>query len=356
MKTLLLSTVSEFFRRRAGTFLVLAGILFGFLSAAEHHAFAVFFLTGSYGMVFLLAIWLAYSLICSQFVFSTWQQPEYTFIYNARIWPPLLRFGRLLLLSFGFLQPILFYGIYLFVIAVQDHFIYKIWPVFPFYFLLALLISGVAEWRLRNPVRYVRRQASSFFKWPFARPVSWLYWALEWLIRERGITLLVGKLGAILVAAGTMLYYSTDQYDLRLPAVGLSFAYLLNSGISMELYKWESEVCLWERSMPVSSLRRFARVLAFHAIVILPEILVAIRNATLNAGEIGQLYLLGLTIVTLSHLILYKKQSQPDDLARIFLFGFIGLTLLILYKIPLLVLVLAGMLFSAWIYPRWYKI
>lgn len=356
MKTLLTSTVYEFFRRRAGMFLVLLGILFGFMGGAEHHAIAVFFLTGSYGMLYLFCIWLLYSLVCAQFVFQLWKLPEYTFIYDARVWPVFVRLKRLTFMGLAFLQPILFYGIYLISIAAQDKVLANIWPVFIYYPLLAALLAGVAEWRLRNPVRYVATSRVVGIKWPFRRPVSWLYWSVEWLFQERGVTLLVGKIGPVLVATGTMLYYSTDVYDLRLPAVGLSLAYLLNFGISLEYYKWENEVCLWGRSMPVSPLRRFLRIVVFHAIIILPETFAAIRNAALSAGEIVQLYLLGLTILTIIHLFIYKKEGLPDDPLKVFLFGFVGLTLLILYKIPLLLLVAAGMLFSVWIYPRWYKI
>ena len=58
MKTILISTVSEFFKQRAGMFFVLIGILFGFLGGREHHAFAAFFLTDRFGMLYLFGIWL----------------------------------------------------------------------------------------------------------------------------------------------------------------------------------------------------------------------------------------------------------------------------------------------------------
>lgn len=91
-----------FFRQRAGMFLVLLGVLFGFLSANEHHAFAVFFLTGTYGMLALFVIWLIYSLLCAQFLINTWKLPEYTFIYHARMWPAQLRMRRFAIQALGF--------------------------------------------------------------------------------------------------------------------------------------------------------------------------------------------------------------------------------------------------------------
>lgn len=355
MKMLLISTVSAFFRQRAGTFLVLLGVLFGFLSANEHHAFAVFFLTGTYGMLSLFVIWLIYSLLCAQFLVNTWKLSEYTFVFHARTWPTFIRARRFAVQALGFLQPILYYGIYLLFIAIQDKLLGRLWPVIPFYIVLTLMLALTAEWRIRKPVLYVPVKGRSFIKWPFPRPALWLYWSMEWLVRERGVTLLVGKLGAMLVAAGTMLYYSTGEYDIRMPAVGLSLAYLLNLGLSLELYQWEGEIWLWGRSLPVPVWKRWGRVVTAHIVLIVPETLVVLRSGALGLAEVAQLYMLGLTILIVSHLYLYKRAGLPENAMQVFLFGFVGLTLLILYKIPLLLLSGCGLLFSLYALPKWCK-
>lgn len=351
MKMLLLSTVSAFFRQRAGTFLVLLGVLFGFLSANEHHAFAVFFLTGTYGMLSLFVIWLVYSLLCVQFLVNTWKLPEYTFIFRARTWPAFVRARRFSVQALGFLQPVLYYGVYLLIIAIQDKLLGRLWPVIPFYIVLMLLLTFTAEWRIRKPVLYVPVKSKSIIKWPFPRPSLWLYWSMEWLVRERGITLLVGKLGAMLVAAGTMLYYGTGEYDIRMPAVGMSLAYLLNLGLSLELYQWEADIWLWGRSLPVPLWKRWGRIVTAHGLLIVPETMVVLRSGALGFAEVAQLYLLGLTILIVSHLYLYKRSGLPENAMQVFLFGFVGLTLLILYKIPLLLLAAFGLLFS--LYASW---
>lgn len=356
MKTLLLVTVTEFFKQRAGMFFILLALLFGFLSGAEHHAFAVFFLTASNGMLYLGIIWLAYTLLCAQFLAALWKHPEYTFIYNARLWPSPLRTFRFGLLAIGFLQPLIYYGVYLIAVAVQDKLLAGLWPIFPYYFLLIIIIGAVAEWRIGNPQIFVEKDKKRFFKWPFKRFRSWTWWSLEWLFQEKGVTLLAGKLSAMLFTSGTLLYYSTDQYDLRLPAVGLSLAYLLNIGISFELYKWESETWLWGRSLPVSRWRRIGRIFLIHAIIIVPETLVSVRNGALSLREMMQLYILGLSVLVTTHLFFYKKEGLLEECMQAFLFGFIGLTLLILYKIP--VLIIAGMFvaFSFLAYPKWYRV
>ncbi|SKB93216.1 hypothetical protein [Dyadobacter psychrophilus] len=356
MKTLLLVTVTEFFKQRAGMFFVLLALLFGFLSGAEHHAFAVFFLTASNGMLYLGAIWLAYSILCTQFLTKLWKNADYTFIYNTRLWPLPLRVLRFSLLAIGFLQPLIYYGVYLIAVAVQDKLLSGLLPIFPYYLLLIITIGMAAEWRIRNPQFFIEKSKKRFFKWPFKRFNSWTWWSLEWLFQEKGVTLLAGKIGAMLFTLGTLLYYSTDQYDLRLPAVGLSLAYLLNIGISFELYKWESETWLWGRSLPVSRWRRIRRIFLIHAIIIIPETLVSVRNGALSLFEIMQLYILGLSVLVTAHLFFYKKEGLLEECMQAFLFGFIGLTLLILYKIPVLIIAVMFIAFAFMAYPKWYRV
>jgi len=352
MKTILITTVSEFFKQRAGMFFVLIGILFGFLSGNEHHAFAVFFLTDKYGMLYLIIIWLLYTLLCIHFLLNIWKQQAYGFIYYTRLWSTGKRFCRFIILALGFIQPLLYYGIYMFSVALKDKLLARIWPIFLFYIVLSLAIVGSADWRIRNPRLFVNKK-----QWisNFPRPVSWIYWSLEWLLREEGVTLLVCKTGSAIVFVGTLLYYGTDSsYDLRLPAIGLSLGYLLNIGLSYELFQWESLVWLWNRSLPTSMNRRFIRALILHAIIILPETMIIFRYDVLTLSETVQLYGLGLGILMTFHTYIYKKNGLLEDTMQAVLIGFIVLTLLVLYKIPVLIIAITGLGFSYYMYPKWF--
>jgi len=353
MKTILISTVSEFFKQRAGMFFVFIGILFGFLSGSEHHAFAAFFLTDPFGMLYLFLIWLVYTLLCIHFLLNLWKQPEYVFVYHTRLWSNALRLRRFGIMALGFFQPLLYYGIYMLSIAIQDKLLHRIGPVIPFYVLLSLAVILSAEWRIRNPRLFVNKK-QGMGSWQFPRPTSWVFWSLEWLFREKGVTLLVCKAGAALVTVCTLIYYSTDTYDLRLPAVGLSLGYLLNIGLSYELFQWESAVWLWSRSLPFSVNARFLRTLLLHMIIILPETLIALRYNMLTFLELIQLYCLGFSILMLFHVYLYKKNGLLEDTMQAVLLGFIGLTLLILYKIPILIIALVLLVFSYFMYRKWY--
>ncbi len=354
MKVLVLSTVREFYRQRAGFFLVVVFVLFGFLPSREHYAFAMFFLTDEWGMVALGAVWGVYTLLCAHFLANQLVQPEYTILHNARLWPSGRRCGRLLVMALGFLLPLIFYGIYVLSIARQEQVVEKTWPMFAYWLLLTLALTAVTEWRLRHPdIGSSSRKTN--FRLPFRRPARYVFWTLEWLLRDRGFTLLLSKVGVFLFMIAALVYDSTGTYDLRLPAVGFTLAYLLNAGLSYELYLWENEVWLWGKSLPFGEAKRFGRVVVLHALLLLPETFLAVGQGTrLHWYELAQLYALGLGALLLYHAQLYRKARLLEETLQPVAIGFIILTFAILYKIPiaLLALTLLGVAFTGW--RRWY--
>ena len=353
MKILMLSTVQAFFRQRAGMFFVLLAILFGFMGGREHYGFAIFFLTDPFGMFYLAGIWILYTFLCGHFISNLWTQPDYAFIYQTRLWPNFKRAGRFFLMALGFLQPILYYGIYILAIARQDRLLHRVWLIFIFYTLLSAAIVLVAEWRIRNPQLFNSKIKSSFIR-PFPRPVSWIYWSIEWLIREKGLTFLSCKIGSVGIIICTLIYYQTDVYDIRLPAIGFSLGYLLNIGLSFELFFWENDIWLWTRSLPISKPNRFVRTGIIYALLIAPETLVALRYQVISFWEVVQLYCLGLALILLFHTYLYKRSGLLEDMMKPVLSGFVILTFMILYKIPVSGIAAAGLVISYYLYLKWY--
>jgi len=352
MKVLLLATVRAFFRRRAGFFLVVLFLIFGFLTSREHYAFAAFFLTDECGMLTLFVIWSAFTLLGAQFINHQFAQPEFTFLHGARLWPPLTRIYRLGAMSLGLIQPLIYYGLYVVSIASQEGILHKTLPMFLFLPVLCMGLMGVAEWRLRHPdvASSARR---SGFRLPFKRPESQVFWVLEWLIRERGLSLMLTKLGAALFVLATLVYDRTGDYDLHLPAIGFTLAYLMNAGLSGELVHWENEVWLWGRSLPISLAKRFFSVLLLHALLLLPETLFAWRDGgdLLSPWEWVQLYALGISCLVLYHARLYQKDTKLKDSGTPIFVGFVALTLLVLYGVPIWVvsLLLLGLAGGIWV-------
>lgn len=353
MKVLLLATVREFFRQRAGFFLVVLFLIFGFLTSREHHAFALFFLTDEWGMITLFVIWSAFALLGAQFINHQFAQPEFTFLHGARLWSPSTRIYRLGAMSIGLVQPLIYYGLYVVSVAFQEGIMHKILPMFLFLSVLCVGLMGATEWSLRHPdVASAARKSG--FKLPFKRPKSEAFWVLEWLIRDRGLSLLLTKLGATLFVLATLAYDRTGDYDLRLPAIGFSLAYLMNAGLSGELFHWENEVWLWGRSLPLSLSKRFFSVVLLHALLLLPETLFAWRDGwnMLDLWEWIQLYAMGISCLVLYHARLYQKGSKLEDSGAPIFGGFMALTLLILYGVPIWVVSLLLLGLSGWIWIK----
>ena len=354
MKVFLLSTVREFYRQRAGLFLMVVFILFGFLSSREHYAFAVFFLKDDWGMIALMVAWIAYTLLCVQFLAHQLTQPEYVILQNAFLWPVGKRVIRLLAMALGLILPLILYGIYVFTIARQENLTGNTWPILPYWLLMSVCLMSVAEWRLRNPD--ISKAAKTTLRLPFRRPANYVFWTIEWLLRERGFTLLLSKVGVFLFMIAALVYDSTGTYDLRLPAVGFTLAYLLNAGLSYELYLWENEVWLWGKSLPFGAITRFGRVAILHAILLLPETFLAISYGTrLEWYELAQLYILGLSTLLLYHVSLYRAPKLLEETLQPVAIGFIILTFAILYKIPIALLALILLIFAFAGWRRWYN-
>ncbi|MPR33001.1 hypothetical protein [Salmonirosea aquatica] len=353
MKALLLSTVREFFRQRAGFFLVGIFLIFGFLTSREHYAFAMFFLTDDWGMLTLFVVWGGYILLCAQFIAHQWLRPEYVFLHNVRLWPFGRRLYRLSVMALGFIQPLLLYGIYVLSIARQEKILGSSWPLLVYWLILYLALVVVTEWRLRNP-DVASSARKSGVRLPFKRPAHMIFWTLEWLLRERGLTLLLTKVGALLFVTATLVYDHTGDYDLRLPAIGFTLAYLMNIGLSQELFEWDNQIWLWGKSLPISQGKRFLNVLILHAILILPETFVAVRGDTLgslSAWEWVQVFGLGLACLLLHHVRLYRKSYDPEKSSQSLLVGYLVLTFLILYSVPVWAL---GVVLLGWSMWMWY--
>ena len=335
MEMLFRSTVGEFYRQRAGFFLTVILLAFGFLSAREHTGIAIFLLSGRYGMICLAVTWALYTLMTQAFWNALWSSPEYSFVYHTRLIPVWRRLCWLGALAAGFLIPPLLYGLWIINVALSEGIFAGSIPVFSTWLILWALLILWSERKLRNQDTAVTQKAVPVAL-RFKRPVSWVFWTLEWLFREKSLTLLLCKGGAALFTVATLAYYGTDDYDLRLPAVGLSIAALANIGLSYEVFHWETGTWLWSRSLPVPFATRIRRLVLVHFFLLLPDFLLTIRYGylLLGAGELAEIFFLQISLLLWYHGTLYKDKILLEDSLGIVFILFIALTILILYNIP----------------------
>lgn len=335
MKTLFRSTVGEFYRQRAGFFLIIILLAFGFLSAREHAGIASFLLAGKSGTISLVVIWASYTLMAQIFWNALWSLPAYSFVYHTRLVPSARRLGWLGTLAAGFLIPPLLYGIWIVNVAVSEGIFLRSIPVFCTWLAMWLVLVLWSERKLRNQdTAVIKKAAPAALR--FKRPASWTFWTLEWLFREKSLTLLLCKAGAVLVTAATLAYYGTDDYDIRLPAIGLSIAALANIGLSYEIFHWETGIWPWSRSLPVSFPARAMRLVLVHFFILVPDFLLTVRYGytLLGFDEMSQIFFMQLSLLLWYHSTLYKENILLEDsLGPVFIL-FIALTILILYSVP----------------------
>ncbi len=341
----MISTVQEFYKARVGLFFVLIVVLFGFLSGVEHRAIALFFLGSNLGISSLFIVWLLYTFLCGQFILQLWKTPAYHFVYQTRLWSKAKQIKRFGWMAFGILQPLAYYGIFLFYIAFQENKWLGFWPVPLIFCALVLLILAITIWRIQNPVLYVAKDKSSLFKIPIIRPKSMIYWSLEYLIRQKSVTLLLSKFAVIIIFNAALSYYSIGEFDIRMPAWCLSLAYLLNLGLSYELYRWDTEIMIWARSLPIFLKTRYNRLLFSHVLLLLPETVLFFKSNELTFVEMASIYVLGWSLIMLFHTWFYYSKKSLEDSIQTVLFAFVALTFAILYKVS--ILLLAVVLFYA---------
>src|SRR5690606_9235316 len=213
--------------------------------------------------------------------------------------------------------------------------------------LLLILLILKLEWTIRHPA--IRNQLVSHNRLNMKRPVSFLYWTMEWLVRKRTLTLLITKSASAVLIAGVMLYYQTDEYDLRLPALGLILSTLLNTGLSAEVYTWQNQTWLWLRSLPIAPQKQILRIIHLHFLILVPELILTWRYGwtSLSGWEMMQLNLLSLSLILLVHSLFYRFNRPFEEMIQLLFWLFIGLTIVIMYKVSIVMvafsmLVIAG--------------
>ncbi len=339
--------VTEFYKQRIGFFVVSAAFAFGILSGREHVNIAQTALTNLPFLGLICSLWTGYTLMVIQWIRHHLSLPEYRFLYALRTIRSGQRMRYFLYTTLQLLAPVLLYGLFIVCIAFQKNILM---PVIILVSVIALLIMStllLLEWLIRHPA--IRSQSVRRKTLNLKRPVSFSYWTLEWLLRERTLTLLITKTASAVLIAGVILYYQTGEYDLRLPALGLTLATLLNTGLSAELFSWQNHTWLWLRSLPVSPQKQIIRILTIHFTILLPEIVITWRYGwgSLQWWEMIQLNLFCLTLILLVHSLFYLLNQTLEEMVRLLFWLFIGLTFIIMYKtsisvVAAIMLVVAG--------------
>ncbi len=358
MNILFKSLVLSFYRQRTGFFFVVLLLAFGIMSSREHLALAALIMGNFLALGITGLLWAAYMGMAGGYCITLLHQKNYQFVRETYLLPAHVRWRLWLEVSAGLSAPVLTYGAFILVTGLQQRAFVACTLLTA---ILLLLLTGTAfllERRTRIPLdSFGAVSRKAVLALPFRRKASWPLWTLEWLFRERGISLLLTKTMTFVLLAGVLPYYTPDTYDLRFPAFLFLVLSLLHIGLCRELFYWEHTVWSWQRSLPHSLLQRYSRLLLVLALLLLPEIFLTLRYGNLSATEILQLSLFSLSLVACYYTTLLVANPPLEAISGRLFAAFVAITFIILYHTPLSLaavslLVTSGLLFRKYPLPE----
>jgi hypothetical protein len=341
--------VRTFYKINAGFFLVVLGLCFGFLRKIEHIALAQFFVSSPYLLLLPILLWLLYTIKVVLYNRHAVAFPQNTFLGSFLFLQRRKRVVLLILIAVLQLLPIILYGFFLFSMAYGYQF-YSI--MYSIAGILGGMIILVAFSMHRNlfyqtrgrPITLIKR----IFDSKFTKPR--LQFFIEWVIRTQPAIFFGAKLFACAVIIGISRLYLFDEYDVRLMSLSVMLAAAANIGLTFQFHRFENYHFQWMKNLPISLAQRILFFLFTFIIVSMPEWIVLLRffPSQLSLFHYVELVIFGISLIFLAYTSLFIQYIAFEKLTQYMFYCFIGLMLLILFKVP--ILLLSGIQFFVGIY------
>lgn len=322
--------IQSFYAKNAGTFLVVALLAFGFLSAVEHKALITAALGSPFLLVIVCMLWGLYLLKTTSFIRQELSKPEHLFLQTFWLAATVERLILWLVVQFGLLFPILAYGGWMMQIAVTLQKWDSLLAIF--IWLIFLLAAGISlnDYRLRHPNPDSLRLPPFTVRLPYE-----LFFPIYWL-RYEPLVFILTKAFSCLLLVGVCQLYPTDDYDQRLLLIGLLLAILGHSQVSNQLTAFERQYLLILPNLPLSWEQRFARYVWIYGLIWLPELLILLRNCptAVRFDYVVWLWLTGWGALLLMHSLAYTQTILPERWLSGVIASFVVGLLLIMFGLP----------------------
>ncbi|GAB3913986.1 hypothetical protein GCM10028803_58720 [Larkinella knui] len=345
--------VRQFYLQNTGLFLVVLMLGFGFLSSTEHIALATYALTDWSFLGAYVVLWVLYTIHSLRFSLQVVQKTDLLQLF--RLIPPGKRVVLLYFLHLQLLAPVIGYAGFMIWVGNQQNATAANTGLVVIVSLLSLLPLPFVERALRNPnPEQFSGNISAWLRQRFATPYGLFF--IRYLFREQPATLLLTKIGSCLGILGVLALYPTDDYDIRLLSLGMLLSAALQAGIVFELYQFEANQLLLLRNLPVSIGNRLLGYLKIIALLISPEAVLLIKNHPADVSIPATLFvwLFGLGLVALQYATLLARHRSRDRFMSLLFWPIIGCFLLIMYRLPVWALALAGLAAATLLFIRTY--
>jgi hypothetical protein len=355
MRVLVPVFVREFYLANTGFFLLVIAFAGGFMRSYDHIALAEFFISSPLVLIIPLALWFLYNLKVINFNWELIKQNENEFIFCFMLFPRSKQWWMAIRVVLIQLLPAFIYGLFLCLLAWKYELINSIVVIVLALMLLVLMSAYHLRWSLHHPnhekkVSFIAR----FFNLQFTKPFPLFF--IEWITRHELMMLLGTKVFSALIIIAITALYKTDIYDLRLLSIGIIIASGANVALMHALHRFENFHLSWVKSLPISLLKRIYLSLVTMGIILLPEIILLIRN--FPAGQHWHDYVICsfflFSIPFLFYGLLYAKDRDQQEVMTLVFYCSMVWFVLVLFKVPISLLGILNSLTGFILWKRFY--
>lgn len=360
---LLNSIVKPFYRENAGLLCFVYYIMFLAVGQANgidpieyHYSLIRGMLNQASFMVFVIAIWLCYTLKCMQFVSRSLQRPEFSYLFllsqlsTRKIYLLFLQVSVILLL------PVLTYVVVILCVGYHEHWYSASTFVLMYNLVICLSAPWVCVFLIRRP-----GQIPFTFHWKLPRLFDRKYYVgflLRFVTHEGKMMFILTK-----IFSCGVLYFFLDERDparepdMRMITLFYCFG-LFGHGILIHRMKQiENTGLAFYRTLPISLVQRFIGYCVFYACLFVPEILTVIARtpAFLTFSEAGFFLVMGFSVLMLLNALQLFNYSGIRDYFKTLMQFFIIFLLSLISRTEFIFSILTLLLAVTLFFTRYYR-
>lgn len=315
-KVLIRVLVKEFYQENAGFFLIVVGLLFGFLKIPQHVDIASGLASKPVYYLIPFALWSLYALKTYFFVHRIKKLPANSFLTDFILISTAKRKIATVYLQLLLLAPILGYSILLGITAYRIEAYESVLLIVSGNILILMVAAHFLHSRLIEPVD--AKSSNNFIYWTQKLPKHLSTLFIHHLFNRQSIPLLFTKSLSIgIIIGASIIYHSTDN-DLRYLTLGVLLASGINSTMSFKYFEFDAKDLRIFSNLPIRVSAKFLVIISSYALLMLPEMIVLFGNNydTASFLHLVQTMLMFLSLSIFYHAIVQWKQMDMEHFVR----------------------------------------
>lgn len=354
-RILSLTITKEYYRQNAVFIFAVMMFTFGFLRSSEHITIIKLVLKLPSMLALTFLVWALHTIKVMLFALRMFEAKSNEFLYNIRLFSAPKRYLALGLMQFNLIQLTFLYSLWMIKIGIEEKQFLATLSIICFNIIFILVGIVVYEYRIKHPnvVRTSPKTIQNLLS--HFRTPSYLFF-IRYLFAKQPVLLLLSKLFTCFMLIGVCGLYLTDAYDQRLLALGGLFAAAGHTVICQQFLYYENQFLSLNRNLPLSSQKRVLGYLLTYSLLLIPELIVLLRNLPDGVSYLFalQLIIFILSMIFLNHHTQYINHVSNDAyLQRLFFAGILFL-LLIMFKIPVILMALVNFSLAIFVFHKNY--